>query len=216
MLSYARSLLRRHILSSGAAIPRIPRFGVRALCSSTKPDQGAASPNSNKDPPKYDVIWQFRNLTDAMPEPLKKAYSRANIHPIAVTYGLPILASDLVGAFRNQKELNQLEIHEAMHPWQLAPNDTGSTPVQIAVLTKKIEFLARHLEAHKKDPAAKRFIQMRVSERSKLLQYLRRQDRAKYEEILEKLNIRRARTFDPLVAEAKKQNKGARMLGKRR
>uniref|UniRef100_A0A7S4FAB7 30S ribosomal protein S15 n=1 Tax=Chrysotila carterae TaxID=13221 RepID=A0A7S4FAB7_CHRCT len=195
MLSYARSLLRRHILSSGAAIPRIPRFGVRALCSSTKPDQGAASPNSNKDPPKYDVIWQFRNLTDAMPEPLKKAYSRANM---------------------NQKELNQLEIHEAMHPWQLAPNDTGSTPVQIAVLTKKIEFLARHLEAHKKDPAAKRFIQMRVSERSKLLQYLRRQDRAKYEEILEKLNIRRARTFDPLVAEAKKQNKGARMLGKRR
>ena len=70
-------------------------------------------------------------------------------------------------------------------------SDTGSTEVQIAILTAKIENLKEHLLEHKKDNHSRRWILLMVAKRRKLLAYLKRKDPSKYSEVLEKLNLRK-------------------------
>jgi small subunit ribosomal protein S15 len=72
-----------------------------------------------------------------------------------------------------------------------AKGDTGSAEVQIAILTAKIENLKEHLGEHKKDNHSRRGIMMMVAKRRKMLAYLKRKDTAKYEEVIEKLEIRK-------------------------
>ena len=69
--------------------------------------------------------------------------------------------------------------------------DTGSTEVQIAILTSEIENLKDHLLEHKKDNHSRRGILLMVAKRRKLLSYLKRKDAEKYTELLEKLNLRK-------------------------
>ena len=69
--------------------------------------------------------------------------------------------------------------------------DTGSSEVQIAILTAKIENLKEHLLEHKKDNHSRRGILLMVAKRRKLLSYLKRKDITKYSEVLEKLNLRK-------------------------
>jgi len=69
--------------------------------------------------------------------------------------------------------------------------DTGSTEVQIAILTAKIENLKEHLLEHKKDNHSRRGILMMVAKRRKLLAYLKKKDANKYAEVLEKLSLRK-------------------------
>ena len=69
--------------------------------------------------------------------------------------------------------------------------DTGSSEVQIAILTAKIENLKEHLLEHKKDNHSRRGILLMVAKRRKLLSYLKRKDADKYSEVLEKLNLRK-------------------------
>ncbi len=69
--------------------------------------------------------------------------------------------------------------------------DTGSSEVQVAILTAKIENLKEHLLEHKKDNHSRRGILLMVAKRRKLLSYLKRKDATKYAEVLEKLNLRK-------------------------
>ena len=69
--------------------------------------------------------------------------------------------------------------------------DTGSTEVQIAILTAEIENLKDHLIEHKKDNHSRRGILLMVAKRRKLLTYLKRKDVEKYTEVLEKLKLRK-------------------------
>lgn len=69
--------------------------------------------------------------------------------------------------------------------------NTGSTEVQIAILTAEIENLKNHLLVHKKDNHSRRGILLMVSKRRKLLSYLKRKDNEKYTELLAKLNLRK-------------------------
>jgi len=69
--------------------------------------------------------------------------------------------------------------------------DTGSPEVQIAILTTRIENLKEHLSEHKKDNHSRRGIMMMVAKRRKMLAYLKRKDVEKYNEVIEKLNIRK-------------------------
>ncbi len=77
--------------------------------------------------------------------------------------------------------------------WDFASKkgDTGSSEVQIAILTAKIENLKEHLLEHKKDNHSRRGILMMVAKRRKLLSYLKKKDANKYNEVLEKLKIRK-------------------------
>ena len=68
--------------------------------------------------------------------------------------------------------------------------DTGSTEVQIAMLTQKISELTEHLKSNKKDFATKRGLLMMVGKRKRLLSYLKSQNLDEYRELIKKLGIR--------------------------
>ncbi len=69
-------------------------------------------------------------------------------------------------------------------------SDTGSTEVQVALLTSQIRSLTEHLKLHSKDFAARRGLLVQVGRRSSLLKYLNRTDRERYLDIIQKLDIR--------------------------
>ncbi|MDD3144944.1 MAG: 30S ribosomal protein S15 [Candidatus Gracilibacteria bacterium] len=69
--------------------------------------------------------------------------------------------------------------------------DTGSSEVQVAILTAQIENLKEHLLEHKNDNHSRRGILMMVAKRRKLLAYLKKKDATKYSEVIEKLNLRK-------------------------
>jgi len=69
--------------------------------------------------------------------------------------------------------------------------DTGSAEVQIAVLTERINLLGDHFKLHKKDFHSRRGLLSLVGTRRRLLNYLKKKDARKYEEILGKLSLRK-------------------------
>ncbi|MFO0978970.1 MAG: 30S ribosomal protein S15 [Planctomycetaceae bacterium] len=71
------------------------------------------------------------------------------------------------------------------------PGDTGSPEVQIAVLTAEIQAVTEHLQTHPKDYSGRRGLLSKVSRRRQLLDYVKRQDPAKYLAIIGRLNIRK-------------------------
>jgi small subunit ribosomal protein S15 len=70
-------------------------------------------------------------------------------------------------------------------------SDTGSSQVQIALLTQRINELTDHFRKHKKDNHSRRGLLKMVSRRRKLLDYLKRRDINEYHTIIEKLKLRR-------------------------
>ncbi len=70
-------------------------------------------------------------------------------------------------------------------------NDTGSAPVQIALLTERIKYLTEHLKKHKKDHSSRRGLLKLVGQRAKLLKYLNKRNHEKYLDVIKKLGIRR-------------------------
>ena len=69
--------------------------------------------------------------------------------------------------------------------------DTGSAEVQIALLTERINELTEHLRAHAKDHHSRRGLLKLVSQRRKLLDYLKRSDADKYRSVIERLGLRK-------------------------
>ena len=69
--------------------------------------------------------------------------------------------------------------------------DTGSTEVQIALLTTRILELTEHFKIHKKDHAGRRGLLKLVGQRRRLLKYLKKTNLEGYREILKKLNLRK-------------------------
>jgi len=63
--------------------------------------------------------------------------------------------------------------------------------VQIAILTEKINYLSEHLKTHRKDFHSRRGLLMMIGKRRRLLTYLKKRDSEKYEETLNKLNLRK-------------------------
>jgi small subunit ribosomal protein S15 len=70
-------------------------------------------------------------------------------------------------------------------------SDTGSSNVQIALLTQRINELTEHFKVHKKDNHSRQGLLKMVSRRRKLLDYLKRQDINQYHDIIQKLGLRR-------------------------
>ncbi len=69
--------------------------------------------------------------------------------------------------------------------------DTGSAPVQVAVISEQINLLSEHLKAHKKDVHSRRGLLMLIGKRRRLLDYLQKVDPKKYEETINKLDLRK-------------------------
>lgn len=80
---------------------------------------------------------------------------------------------------------------EIMKTFAKTEGDTGSSEVQVAVLTERINELTEHMRAHKKDHSTRRGLLALVSRRRKLLSYLEREYHDSYIKITDKLEIRR-------------------------
>jgi small subunit ribosomal protein S15 len=70
-------------------------------------------------------------------------------------------------------------------------NDVGSSKVQIAILTRRIEILTKHIQTFKKDNSSRRGLLLMIEKRRKLLKYIKRQNNDEYTDILAKLGLRR-------------------------
>jgi small subunit ribosomal protein S15 len=70
-------------------------------------------------------------------------------------------------------------------------NDTGSTQVQVALLTARINHLTEHLREHKKDHHSRRGLLMLVGQRRRLLNYLQKKDLEGYRSLIRELGLRR-------------------------
>ena len=75
--------------------------------------------------------------------------------------------------------------------YQSHKEDTGSIEVQVAVITKKIADLTKHLKGHKKDYDSRRGLLSMVGKRRRLLNYLKKTDEAKYEKLIKDLGLRK-------------------------
>ena len=72
-----------------------------------------------------------------------------------------------------------------------AENDTGSPEVQVAILTSRIQTLTEHFKTHAKDNHSRRGLLMLVNKRRSLLDYLKREDAARYSDLITKLGLRK-------------------------
>ena len=72
-----------------------------------------------------------------------------------------------------------------------ADSDTGSTEVQVALLSARITGLTDHFATHKKDNHSRRGLLKMVNSRRKLLDYLKRKDLKRYQDLIKKLGLRR-------------------------
>ena len=69
--------------------------------------------------------------------------------------------------------------------------DTGSPEVQVAILSERIKNLTEHLQTHKKDVHSRRGLLVMVGQRRRLLDYLKNKHRPRYDEIIQRLGLRR-------------------------
>lgn len=79
--------------------------------------------------------------------------------------------------------------------YQQHKDDTGSSQVQIAILSAEIDELAGHLKSHHKDHSSRRGLLRKVGERRRLLRYLKKEDQAAYEDLVKKLKLKQAKAL---------------------
>jgi small subunit ribosomal protein S15 len=80
---------------------------------------------------------------------------------------------------------------EVVKEFGQSEKDTGTTEVQIALITRRIEDLTGHFKQHKKDHSSRRGLLKLVGKRRRLLNYLKKTDIGKYREILKRLSLRK-------------------------
>ena len=80
---------------------------------------------------------------------------------------------------------------ELIKEYAIKPEDTGSPEVQVAILTKRINNLTDHFKSHKKDNHSRRGLLKMVSQRRRLLDYVKDNDDARYQDLIKRLGIRR-------------------------
>ncbi len=86
-----------------------------------------------------------------------------------------------------EKEVKEKVVSE----YKTHDSDTGSSQVQVALLTQRINELTEHFKVHKKDNHSRRGLLKMVARRRKLLDYLKRKNIAEYHAIIKKLKLRR-------------------------
>ncbi|QPH52719.1 30S ribosomal protein S15 [Pontivivens ytuae] len=87
--------------------------------------------------------------------------------------------------------ITQERKEELIKEYGTKDGDTGSPEVQVAILTSRITTLTEHFKEHKKDNHSRRGLLKMVSQRRKLLDYVKRKDEARYKDLIQRLGIRR-------------------------
>lgn len=86
--------------------------------------------------------------------------------------------------------LPQLRKQEILTEYQVHETDTGSAPVQIAMLTERINRLSAHLKTNQSDHASRRGLLMIIGQRKRLLAYLQKENKETYQALIARLGIR--------------------------
>ncbi len=86
--------------------------------------------------------------------------------------------------------LTQERKQEIIEGYQVHETDTGSADVQVAMLTDRINRLSGHLKTNKKDHSSRRGLLQMIGQRKSLLSYIRKQDLARYQALIQRLGIR--------------------------
>ena len=84
-----------------------------------------------------------------------------------------------------------IDTQTIINEYQKDPSDTGSADVQIALLTARIRHLTEHFKTHKKDHHSRRGLLKLVSQRKKLLSYVKNNDITSYAELISRLGLRK-------------------------
>lgn len=87
--------------------------------------------------------------------------------------------------------LTKQKTKELVDKFTANPNNTGSSSVQVALLTERIQYLAKHITTNPKDHATKRGLAVLVNKRKHLLIYIERNDREEYKKIIKQLGLRK-------------------------
>jgi len=87
--------------------------------------------------------------------------------------------------------LDKEKKQEIITKFKLHNSDTGSPEVQIALISERLNSLSSHFQTHKKDHHSRRGLLKLVGQRRSLLNYLKRQEKARYEKIIGQLGIRK-------------------------
>lgn len=87
--------------------------------------------------------------------------------------------------------MSQIDKTEIKKKFQRHEADTGSSDVQVALLSKRIEMLTEHLKSHRNDHSSRYGLIKMVSARRRLLDYLKQQDEKRYLKLIKELGIRR-------------------------
>jgi len=99
-----------------------------------------------------------------------------------------------IGEALDQKEremITKVEKKGIVEKYRKHDKDTGSTEVQVALLTRDINSLTDHLKSHKKDHHSRRGLLLKVGRRRRLLNYLKKEDVERYRELIKNLGLRR-------------------------
>jgi small subunit ribosomal protein S15 len=86
--------------------------------------------------------------------------------------------------------MSQIDKEAVQKEYQRHDSDTGSSDVQVALLTKRIERLTEHLKSHRKDHSSRYGLIKMVNTRRRLLNYLEKKDKKNYQSLIKKLGIR--------------------------
>lgn len=87
--------------------------------------------------------------------------------------------------------VSKTQKHKVIEDFSRHPQDTGSTEVQIALLTERISGLTDHFKKHKKDNNSRRGLLSLIGRRRRLLKYLKEADPTSYEKVRDQLNLRK-------------------------
>lgn len=105
---------------------------------------------------------------------------------------------------KNACMLTKRKKQNVIKKYQTKEGDTGSSQVQIAILTAEINELVGHLKKHHKDHSSRRGLLRKVGERRRLLRYLKKENNASYEELVKSLKLKQAKKLvQPAAAPAK-------------
>ena len=87
--------------------------------------------------------------------------------------------------------LTKQKTKEVVDKFAANPTDTGSASIQAALLTERIQYLAKHISGNPKDHATKRGLAVLVNKRKRILSYLERTNREEYKKVIKQLGLRK-------------------------
>ena len=87
--------------------------------------------------------------------------------------------------------MQKLNVQQTIKAFGKSETDTGGSAVQVALLTQKIQVLTEHFKTHKKDYHSQRGLLKMISQRKKLLNYLKKSQPEQYQTTIQKLSLRK-------------------------